>query len=176
MKEKTQRSILSGIFSAIIAIFSWIQIPSAVPFTLQTLGIYLCCGILGGKMALLSATTYIVIGLVGLPVFSGFSGGVGAIFGATGGFIIGFLFIPLSVWVIEKTPYKAHSLTLGGSLGTALCYISGISWYSLIYMKGSVGLTAAFITCVLPFMIPDTVKLIVSCIVSKQIKPRISSL
>lgn len=176
MNRGTHNLISSAVFTGIIVLCSWIAVPAPVPFTLQVLGIYLCCGILGGKSALLSTALYIALGAVGLPVFSGFQGGVGAIFGATGGFIMGFLLIPLSVLTVEKTPLKKHSLILGGVVGTTLCNILGMLWYSLVYMQGAVGLAAAFITCVLPYIIPDVAKLLVAWLISKRIKPKIHKL
>lgn len=169
MKEKTKNLILAAVFTGITALCSWLAVPAPIPFTLQTLGVYLCCGILGGKAAVLSTVVYIVLGGLGLPLFSGFQGGVGALFGATGGFILGFLFIPLCVWVAEKTGNKNHPLILGGTLGTILCYAVGILWYSLVYMKGSVGIAAAFVTCVLPFIIPDAIKLWAAHLITNRI-------
>ena len=112
---------------------------------------------------------YIALGAVGLPVLSGFQGGLGAIFGITGGFIMGFLLIPISVWVVEKTPLRKHSLILGGVVGTTLCNLLGMIWYSAVYMKGGVGIATAFTICVLPYIIPDAAKLWVAHLVSKRI-------
>ena len=158
---------------AIISLLAWVQIPAPIPFTMQTLGIYLACGVLGGKTALLTAMVYIALGMVGLPVFSGFSGGFGALLGPTGGFIMGFVLIPLSVLLAEKTPIKKHSLVIGCGLGTAFCYIAGMLWYSLVYMRGEAGLIAAFFACVLPYIIPDGIKLMVAAIAAKRINKTI---
>ena len=166
--SKGQRLTLAAVFTGVIILTAWISIPAPIPFTLQALGIYLCCGVLGGKVATLSTAAYVVLGAVGLPVLSGFQGGLGAIFGATGGFIMGFLLIPLCVWAVEKTPAKKHSLIIGAAVGTTLCNILGMLWYSLVYMKGTVGLVAAFTICVLPYIIPDTAKLIVAHLISKN--------
>lgn len=174
MKSRSQRLILTAVFTGVIVICSWLQIPAPIPFTLQTLGIYLCLGVLGGKAATLSGIVYLALGALGLPVFSRFMGGASAFFGATGGFIVGFLFIPISVWCLEKTLLKKHSLVFGSIFGTLICYICGMLWYSLAYMKGQVGIAAAFVSCVLPFVIPDAVKLAVAVIISKRLKKIIS--
>jgi len=168
--RKGQGLTLAAVFTGVIILCSWISVPAPIPFTLQALGIYICCGVLGGKLAFLSTATYVVLGALGLPVLSGFQGGLGAIFGITGGFILGFLLIPISVWVAEKTPLKKHSLILGGAIGTTLGNILGMLWYSLVYMKGTVGLVTAFTVCVLPYIIPDAAKLWVAHLVSKRIK------
>ena len=170
MKNSTHKLVTAAVFTGIIILCSWLAVPAPIPFTLQALGIYVCCGVLGGKLATLSTAMYIVLGAVGLPVLSGFQGGLGAIFGITGGFIMGFLLIPISVWIAEKTPLKKHSLILGGAVGTILCNIAGMFWYSLVYTKGTVGLAAAFLTCVLPYIIPDAAKLWVAWLISLRIK------
>lgn len=90
-QNKTRDIVFIGIFAALIAICSWISIPTTVPFTLQTMGVFTAVGLLGGKRGSLAVLVYILLGLVGLPVFAGFSGGVGVLFGTTGGYIIGFL-------------------------------------------------------------------------------------
>ena len=169
MKTPIHKLITAAVFTGIIVLCSWLAVPAPIPFTLQALGIYICCGVLGGKLATLSTAMYIALGAVGLPVLSGFQGGLGAIFGITGGFIMGFLFIPISVWIVEKTPLKKHSLILGGVVGTTFCNLLGMIWYSTVYMKGSVGLAAAFTICVLPYIIPDAAKLWVAHLVSKRI-------
>ncbi len=170
MKRQTHNLILAAVFTGIIVLCSWIQIPAPIPFTLQTLGIYLCCGVLGGKIATLSTAVYVALGVIGLPVLSGFQGGFGALFGATGGFIMGFVLIPLSVWAFEKTTLARHSLILGGVVGTTLCNILGMIWYGTVYMQGTVGIVAAFTICVLPYIIPDAIKLTVAVLVSKRVK------
>ena len=100
-QNKTRDIVFIGIFAALIAICSWISIPTTVPFTLQTMGVFTAVGLLGGKRGSLAVLVYILLGLVGLPVFAGFSGGVGVLFGTTGGYIIGFLASALLMWGIE---------------------------------------------------------------------------
>ena len=99
-KNKTSDIVYIGIFAAMISICSWITIPATVPFTLQTMGIFTAIGILGGQKGTLAVLTYILLGAVGIPVFSGFSGGIGIIFGTTDGYIIGFLFSAILMWRI----------------------------------------------------------------------------
>ena len=100
--SKTKNMVLVALFAALIAICSWISIPSAVPFTLQTMAVFLAVGLLGGKMGSLTVLFFILLGAVGLPVFAGFLGGIGALLGTTGGYIIGFLFSALLMWAMEK--------------------------------------------------------------------------
>ena len=99
---RTQELARAALFAALIAICSWISIPTAVPFTLQTFAVFLALGVLGGKLGTLSVAVYLLLGAVGLPVFAGFQGGLGALLGATGGYLAGFLLTALTVWGAER--------------------------------------------------------------------------
>ncbi len=94
-KSKTYDMVYISIFTVIIAVCSWISVPMTVPVTLQTFGVFAAVGILGGRRGTMSVLLYILLGAVGLPVFSGFSGGIGRLTGNTGGYIVGFLFSAL---------------------------------------------------------------------------------
>ena len=74
---KTRELAYTGILAALIAVCSWISIPTAVPFTLQTFAVFLTLGLLGGRLGTLAVTVYLLLGAVGLPVFAGFHGGLG---------------------------------------------------------------------------------------------------
>lgn len=78
--------------AVLIAVCSWITIPMAVPFTMQTFAVFLTLSLLGGRRGTAAIAAYVLLGAVGLPVFSGFSGGFGVLLGATGGYIAGFVF------------------------------------------------------------------------------------
>ena len=91
-RSKTYDIVYIAVFAVIMAICSWISIPAAVPFTLQTFGVFVAVGVLGGKRGTLSILVFILLGAIGVPVFAGFSGGIGVLAGTTGGYIIGFLF------------------------------------------------------------------------------------
>ena len=99
---KTIDMVYIALFSVLIGICSWISIPAAVPFTMQTFAIFLTVAVLGGKKGTASVLLYILMGLVGIPVFSGFKAGPGVLLGTTGGYIIGFIFTALLMWGMEK--------------------------------------------------------------------------
>ena len=101
-RSKTYDIVYIAVFAVIMAICSWISIPAAVPFTLQTFGVFIAVGILGGKRGTLSVLVFILLGAIGVPVFAGFSGGIGVLAGTTGGYIIGFLFSALVMWAMEN--------------------------------------------------------------------------
>ena len=100
MKFSTRDLCFCAIGAALIAVCAWISIPAEVPFTLQTFAIFAVCGLLGGRRGTVSVLVYLLLGAVGLPVFSGFRGGLGALLGTTGGYILGFLALALEK--IEK--------------------------------------------------------------------------
>ena len=101
--SKTLDMVYIAVFAVLIAICSWISIPTVVPFTLQTFAIFLSIGILGGKRGTLAVLVYILLGLMGIPVFAGFSGGIGVLAGNTGGYIMGFLLSALVMWAMERS-------------------------------------------------------------------------
>lgn len=155
-----------ALFSALIAVFSQIQIPTAVPFTLQTFGVFITAGILGTRRSILSVLVYILLGLAGVPVFAGFTGGIGILFGMTGGYIIGFLFIALFVGLgIKLFGKKVLSLSISMIVGLLICYAFGTIWFIAITKTS---FTAAFGTCVLPYLIFDAVKIAAAVAVVKK--------
>ena len=121
---KTRELAYTGILAALIAVCSWISIPTAVPFTLQTFAVFLTLGLLGGRLGTLAVTVYLLLGAVGLPVFAGFHGGLGAFLGATGGYLVGFLFTALTMWGAERWLGKSAPVFLGSAVvGQILCYL-----------------------------------------------------
>ena len=91
-----------AVFAALIAVCSWISIPTAIPFTLQTLGVFLAVGMLGGRRGTAAVVVYLLLGAAGLPVFAGFTGGLGILFGYTSGYFLGFLLSALLMWGLER--------------------------------------------------------------------------
>lgn len=163
-----------SIGAALIAICSWISIPTAVPFTLQTFAVFFVLLSLGGERGTLATLVYVLLGAVGVPVFAGFSGGIGVLLGSTGGYIIGFLFtgiiyIIFTKFVSKKIVVKIVALVLG----LAVCYAFGTAWFMNVYIKtsGEVGLLTVLGWCVFPFIIPDLLKLALAVVIAKRIEP-----
>lgn len=171
-KMKTLDMAYIGLFAVVIAICSWISIPTVVPFTLQTFAVFLAVAVLGGKRGALSVIVYVLLGAVGLPVFSGFKGGIGVLLNTTGGYIIGFIFSALLMWAFEKAfGKKAWAVILSMILALALCYAFGTIWFMIVYANnvGAVGLSAVLGWCVIPFVIPDLIKIALAFILSIRI-------
>lgn len=162
-----------ALFAAVIAICSWMAIPAAVPFTLQTLGVFLAVGVLGGRRGTLAVLVYLLLGAIGLPVFSGFEGGLGKLLGATGGYIIGFVCSALVMWAMERLPLReGWRLPLSMVLGLVVCYAFGTAWFMQVYAQqsGEIGLTSALTMCVFPFVVPDLIKIGLAQIIAKRLK------
>ena len=153
-----------AVFTALLAVCSWIAIPMpwGVAYTLQTLGVFLAVGVLGGKRGTLAVVVYLLLGAKGVPVFSGFQGGTAALLGTTGGHIAGFLFSALVMWMLEKLLGRSlPALALSMVLGLAVCYAFGTVWYMAVYTRsnGAVALGTVLGWCVVPYIIPDLVKI-----------------
>lgn len=171
--NKTYDIVYIGVFAVLIAICSWISIPLAVPVTLQTFGVFVTVSILGGRRGCLAILVYMLMGALGLPVFSGFSGGIGVIFGSTGGYILGFLASALVVWGIESRFGRKPAVQIASMvIGLAVCYTFGTIWFMAIYGRtaGAVGLMTVLGWCVAPFIIPDLVKIGLAFAVSKRVR------
>lgn len=169
---KTSDIVLMAMFTAIICICSWICIPSAVPFTMQTFGVFLTVGVLGGKKGSLSILTYIILGLIGVPVFSGFTGGIGKLMGNTGGYIIGFLVSALVMWAVEAIFGRKKLVMLFSMiLGLLVCYAFGTAWFMVLYARntGAVGVWTVLTWCVIPYIIPDALKILLSFVLSSRL-------
>ena len=174
--SKTKNMILAALFAALIAVCSWISIPAAVPFTLQTMAVFLAVGLLGGKLGSLCVLIYILLGTVGLPVFAGFSGGIGALLGTTGGYIIGFLFSALVMWLMEKLlGRKTWVLVLSMVVGLLVCYAFGTVWFRMAYLRstGPVGWITVLSWCVFPFLIPDALKIALAAFLTLRLRKAI---
>ena len=160
--------VLCGLFSALTAICAWICIPVFhVTYTLQTFAVFLVLLTLGGKWGTLSIAIYLLLGIVGLPVFSGFRGGLGALLGVTGGFLWGFLLTSIFYWMFEKL-----CKPIGVVLGLIACYACGCAWYCVY--AGDVGIGAAVLQCVVPYVIPDALKIALAQYLSKRLRRQIA--
>ena len=179
--------VLISISAALITVSSWISIPiGPVPFTLQTLGILAVLLAAGGRRGTLAILVYLALGLCGVPVFSGFKGGIASFAGPTGGFLVGFAFAALVYWLLETVLFKRLMTSavktwifsaLNSVVFEVVMYIIGVIWFMTVYaaQTGPVGLTAVMGWCVLPFIIPDIVKIIVAVIIGERARKLVKS-
>lgn len=172
ISSKTLSIVYCGVFVALIAICSWISIPMTIPFTLQTFAVCLTTALLGTKRGTITVIVYILLGLVGAPVFSGFKGGIGALMGPTGGYIIGFIFTAIIVGLLtEKYGKKIPVLAIAMVIGILICYVFGTVWFVSVYTKTKepVGIMTALSWCVFPYLIPDAVKIALAVFLTKRL-------
>lgn len=172
-KTKTYDLAYIAIFAVLIAICSWISIPMTVPFTLQTFGVFMAVGVLGGKRGSLAVLVFILLGAIGVPVFANFTGGVGVLLNNTGGYIIGFFFSALVMWAMESLWGKSPVVRiLSMVVGLIVCYAMGTAWFMVVYTRtsGAVGLGTVLGWCVIPFIIPDLVKIALAFVLSRRVR------
>lgn len=141
-----------------------------IPISFTNLVIYFAAFIIGTKGAMWSYTVYFMLGCFGLPVFSNFSGGLGKVVGPTGGFLVGFFITAfLSGLVVKKLKNKALQI-IGLYLATFVSYALGTVWFAL---SQRTSLAAAFAACVLPFLIGDLLKAVISALIAPVIANRV---
>ena len=163
----TAQMTVTALMTAITCILAPMALPipiSPVPISLTNLVIFFMAYILGMKLSVASYVLYLLLGTVGLPVFSGFSGGVGKLLGPTGGYLIGFIFLAAIVgFFVEKFPTKIYMHVIGMILGMAVCYAFGTAW-----LAGQLGMSfvAGLGVGVIPYLPGDTAKIIIAIIAS----------
>ncbi|KAB8139443.1 biotin transporter BioY [Gracilibacillus oryzae] len=153
--------ILSSIFAAITAILAQVQFDvSIVPFSGQTLAVGLTATIIGSRLGSLSMICYMLLGAIGLPVFSGFSGGPQIIAGPTGGFIIGFIFTAfVTGWILEKTKFTIPVAIFANIIGMIITLTFGVVQLKYI---ADMSWNAAMATGVYPFIIVGIMKAVLA--------------
>ena len=167
-KLKTTDLVYIGIFAALIAVCAWLSIPMAIPFTLQTFAVCLTAALLGAKRGTLTIAIYILLGMIGVPVFTGFKSGIAVITGPTGGYVAGFIFTALIIgFAADKLGSKLWITILSMIIGVATCYLFGTVWYMIAYKTSFV---SALSLCVVPFILPDLVKIILAAVLTGRLK------
>lgn len=175
-KLKTADLTAIALMACVIAVCSWISVPAAVPFTMQTFAVFLAVGLLGGKRGTAAVALYLLLGTIGLPVFAGFKAGPASLIGPTGGYLLGFVFTALLMWTIELLAGRSiPALAASMIAGLIVCYAFGTLWFMAVYAAGGsdIGFMATLSMCVFPFIVPDCIKIFLACILTKKIRPLI---
>lgn len=178
-RGKTYDMAYTAVFAVLIAICSWISIPTVVPFTLQTFAVFLAVSVLGGRRGTLSIAVYVLLGAVGIPVFAGFKGGIGVLLNTTGGYIIGFIFAGLIMWLMERLFGRKLWAQLFGMILGMITYLSvGTAWFMAVYLRqtGPVSLGTVLGWCVIPFLIPDIVKMMLALSLGNLLRRRLAGI
>lgn len=153
-----------AVFAAVLAVCAWLSFPLGdQAVSLQSFGVFLALGLLGGRNGTISILVYLLLGSAGVPVFSGFRGGFSVLLGPTGGYLWGFLVAALLYWGLEKHLRPWVNMVLG----MALCYLCGTLWYYLMFASGAIW--PVVLTCVVPYLIPDGLKIILVLSVRKRL-------
>ncbi len=172
----TRSLVLMAMMAALIAICSWLSLTFGnVTFTLQTFAVFLAAGLLGWKRGVITVAVYILLGVIGVPVFAGFQGGVGVIAGHLGGFIIGFLPLALLVGIVSeklasgKMSGIKRSILLFCSMvaGDAICFLLGGIWFEHVL---HLGWAKTIALSMLPYIIPDLVKMVLATVLVDRLK------
>lgn len=174
----TQKSSLRGLayasmFGALTAIGAYIMIPlPPVPVTMQTLFVILAGTLLGGYLGALSQVVYILLGVIGLPVFTGGKAGIGVLFGPTGGYLIGFVVGAYIIGKLASLRRDPGVLWLMGAMtaGMSVLYTLGIIQLMLV---AKLDIIKAVAVGLLPPLPGDIIKIIISSFVCQKIRPRI---
>ena len=169
-----------AVSAALITICSWISLQiGPVPVTLQTLAVLAVLLTTGGRRGTIAVAVYLALGAIGVPVFSGFKGGPAAFAGPTGGFLLGFLAAALVYWLLEKLVFarlmttQKKKIIFGFVISVIfelVMYTVGVIWFMTVYaaQTGPVGLVTVLGWCVIPFIIPDLVKIAAAVIISSR--------
>ena len=161
-----------AVITAVTCVLAPMSLPiGPVPISLTNLVIYFGLYVLGTKNGTISYLIYLLIGLVGIPVFSGFTGGPAKLFGPTGGYLIGF--IPMALiagFFIHKFHAKWYASLIGMILGTIVCYALGTAW--LAFQLG-LDLHQALMAGVIPFLPGDFIKMILAMLIGPVIRKQL---
>ena len=172
-KFTIQQIAMIAVMTAVTCVLAPLSIPiGPVPISLTNFAIYLSLYLLDWKKGTVSYILYLLLGLVGLPVFSGFTGGIGKLAGPTGGYIIGF--IPMAIIagiVIDKFSQRWIQI-LGMIVGTAICYAFGTAWFCI---QAGYTVSAALAVCVIPFIPADLIKMVFAMIIGPEIRKRLGA-
>lgn len=169
---KTIDLVYIALGAVMISICSWISIPTTIPFTMQTFAVFFVLSVLGGKRGTLTILVYILLGVIGIPVFAQFTSGLGVLLGSTGGYIVGFVFMGLAYWLITGLFGKKRFIEITAMLiGLIVLYSFGTAWFMIFYAQTNetIGLAMVLVWCVIPFIIPDLIKLVLALTFARRI-------
>ncbi|TYB30816.1 MAG: biotin transporter BioY [Candidatus Mcinerneyibacterium aminivorans] len=171
MKYEIKNLILTALFSALIAISAYIIIPipfSPVPITAQTIIVMLAGSLLSSVHAGTSVLIFLLMGAVGLPVFSKGQSGVGTILGPTGGYLIGFFLAVIAISLLTKNKKNfKRFLTANIIGGVIIIYTAGVLWLSFI---SNIGIKKALLVGAVPFLPGDILKVILASFLANKLK------
>ena len=166
---KVRDLTFTAIFAALICVAApWTVPVGPIPITLATLAVYLAAAVLGWKKGTVAVVVYLLLGAVGVPVFSGFSGGFARLIGPTGGYLVGYIPCALLTGLVSDRFPKPWGYAVGMVLGTVVLYALGTAWFCV--QSGS-ELGHALAVCVVPFLIGDAIKIAAAIVLASILRP-----
>lgn len=173
MHIKIRDMTITALMAAALCLLApWALPVGPVPLTLATFAVYILSAVVTWKHGVAAVCVYLLLGLVGLPVFSGFAGGLQRLVGPTGGYLIGYLPGALIIGcTVDRFPEKRWVYPLSMVAGTAAIYIFGTAWY---IFSTKVALGPALAACVLPFLPGDGVKILLASLIAVPMRRRLS--
>lgn len=198
IRSRAKDVAFTGLFIALIAVSAWITVPiGPVPVTMQMFAIPLAICVLRPTVAISAIYGYELLGALGVPVFSAMRGGIGVLLGPTGGFLLGYLVaVPVACLILHlarranlvaagsvKDPLagaeplssraarlikNAGMFFVAGVAFTAISYAFGVAWFM---QMSNVGVEVALGTCVIPFIVPDLVKIALAAGIANALVP-----
>ncbi|NLW79920.1 MAG: biotin transporter BioY [Ruminococcaceae bacterium] len=172
MRKNAQKMVMIALMAGILAILSPITLPlGPIPFTLGLLGVFFISAMQPPAAAMASIGVYILLGVIGLPVFSGFRGGPQVLAGPTGGYLLGYFLIALAISLATKYSRRIWVQILAGLAGLALCYGLGTVWFVLV---SGTDFLSGLMLCVVPFIAPDVIKMAAALLLARLLARRLN--
>lgn len=169
MKFEIKELLVLALMTAVMAVLSPISIPvGPVPISFGTFAVCLTVAVLGRKMGTISYLIYLLLGLIGLPVFSNYGAGLGKLVGPTGGYLFGMLFLSIvGGFGLDHFPGSFVVQYIFFLIGIALCYVFGTLWLAKVL---SLDMEKAVSLGVLPFIVPDCIKVFIALKLGKKLR------
>lgn len=169
-KIKTKQMVLIALMTAVTCVLGPLSIPlpfSPVPISLTNFAIFLAIFVLGMKNGTISFIIYLLLGAVGVPVFSSFRGGLQVLAGPTGGYLIGFIFLALIMgFALDHFDRKLVPTIIGMIIGMVVCYAFGTVWLAKLL---SLSFKEGLMMGVIPYLPGDAAKIIIAAIVGPKL-------
>ena len=171
MAKKARQFVQAAVMAAVLVILAQVIIPvGPVPFTMAIFGAALAGGLLSPAAAAYCVGVYLLLGAVGVPVFSGFRGGLSVLLGPAGGFLAGYVFVAVGVSLAMrvKTRYLPVLLALPGLF---ICHLLGVLWFGA---QTGTPVLQAVLSVSLPFLLPDMAKIAFAVLLEGRLRARMS--
>lgn len=169
-KIRTKQMVLIALMTTVTCVLGPLSIPlpfSPVPISLTNFAIFLAIFVLGMKSGTISFIIYLLLGAIGVPVFSSFRGGLQVLAGPTGGYLIGFIFLALIMgFALEHFDRKLVPTIIGMIIGMAVCYAFGTVWLAKLL---SLSFKEGLMMGVIPYLPGDAAKIIIAAIVGPKL-------